>query len=100
MPFDIIRAALGAALSDLPAEALDRVAAAAEAELQVASAAPVVATITGAEWVTVKAQGLAGGVTVGTLKRGAQVLVGKPEDGWRPVYGTPLGWISANLVKA
>ena len=98
-PFDVIRAALAGALPELSASALDRVAAAAVAEIAVASIAPVPAVITGAEWVTVKAHGLAGGETIGSLKRGAAVLVGAPEAGWRPVYGTPLGWISANLAQ-
>lgn len=96
--YEEIRGALDAAGIDAPAAALDRVAAVAAGELQIASRKPVLAVISGAEWVTVKALPDAAAETVGSLKRGTEVLVGQAEGTWRPVYGEPLGWVSGNLV--
>lgn len=94
-----IRAALDAAGIDALAAALDRAAAVAAGELQVASTAPVLMTVSGADWVTIKAGPEAAAETVGSLKRGARVLVGQAEGPWRPLYGEPVGWVSANLVS-
>lgn len=105
--YEEIRAALDAAGIDVAAAVLDRVAAVAAGELQVASRMPRLATISGAEWVTIKARPDGAAETVGSLKRGAGVMVGMAEGLpgsaaspglWRPVYGMPVGWISANLV--
>lgn len=98
--YEEIRAALDAASIDVPAKVLDRVAAVAAGELQVASTGPRLMTVSGAEWVTIKAGPDAAAETVGSLKRGAGVLVGQPEVSglWRPLYGMPVGWVSANLV--
>lgn len=96
--YDEIRQALDELGIDAPAEALDRAAAVAAGELQIASKMPRLVRISGAEWVTVKARPDGEAETVGSLKRSSEVLVGEVEGTWRPVYGEPLGWISWNLV--
>ncbi len=96
--YEQVRAALGSLNLDVPAAALDRAAAVAVCEIEIGSTRPVLAAVTGAEWVTIKASADSAAVTVGSLARGTQVLVGQPEGSWRPVYGQPLGWVSANLV--
>ena len=95
--YDQVRAALDGL--DLPAADLDRAAAAAVAELNMASTAPVLAAMSGAPWITIKARASASSETVGSLKEGARFMVGRPEGSWRPVYGQPLGWIAANLAR-
>lgn len=93
-----LRAALETLNLDVPAAALDRAAVAALVELEMASKLPRLVTVSGAEWVTVKARADAGSVTVGSLARGVQVLAGVVEGDWRPIYGQPLGWVKSNLV--
>lgn len=93
-----IRDALAALNLDVPAAALDRAAAVAVSEIEIGSRRPVLVTVTGAEWVTVKASPSASSGSVGALARGVQVLAGVPEGEWSPVYGEPLGWVKENMV--
>ncbi len=97
--YDEIRAALDAAGIDVAAAVLDRVAAVAAGELQVASTNPVQGMIAGADWANIKTGPSSSAETIGSLARGAGVLVGQAEGLWRPLYGMPVGWISANLVR-
>lgn len=84
---------------DVPAAALDRAAVVACVEIETLARLPRLVTVTGAEWVTVKAQADAGSETVGSVARGTDVLVGAVEaGGWVPLYGFPLGYVKANLL--
>ena len=94
-----IRDALQTLNLDVPAAALDRAAVVAAVEIGIAAKLPRLVTVTGAEWVTVKALPAADADTVGSLARGAQFSVGAVErDGWCPLYGWPVGYVKANLL--
>ena len=104
-----IRDALQTLNLDVPAAALDRAAVVAAVEIGIAAKLPRLVTVTGAEWVTVKALPAADAMTVGSLARGAQFLAGAVErDGsgsaepspglWCPIYGQPVGYVKANLL--
>lgn len=94
-----IRDALQTLNLDVHAAVLDRAAVVVAMEIEIAARLPRVMTVTGAEWVTVKALADAESETVGAVARGIDVLVGAEEAGWRPLYGFPLGWLKGNLLQ-